>query len=164
MASLSKAEFCISVASSRAELEAIVALFRAYAAELSVDLSAQHFDEELAGLPGAYAPPAGALLLARSEDDRTLGCIAIRPLRDGACEVKRFYVAPEARKLGLGRALIAASIEHARRAGYREIKLDTLPAMQTAIKLYESFGFAPIAPYGSHPYPGLICLGKPLGN
>lgn len=157
-------DFSITRAESGGDFADVGKLFRAYAAELPVDLGAQRFVEELAGLPGAYAAPGGALLLARSEDGRPLGCIAIRPLRDGACEVKRFYVAPEARQLGLGRALIAASIEQAHLAGYREMKLDTLPTMQTAIKLYESFGFAPIAPYGSHPYPGLICLGKQLGN
>lgn len=102
------------------------------------------------------------MLLARSPDGEALGCIALRPLDARACEVKRLYVAPSARGLGLGRALIEALAAEAQRLGYSEMKLDTLPEMAAAIALYRKLGFAPIPPYGSHPYPGLICLGKAL--
>lgn len=153
--------FTIDAAGPR-DLPDVADLFRAYAAALPVDLNAQRFIEELAGLPGAYAPPRGALLLARAPSAEPLGCIALRPLDAEACEVKRLYVVPAARGLGLGRALVAALIEEAQRLGYREMKLDTLPEMAAAVALYRRLGFAPIPPYGSHPYPGLICLGKAL--
>jgi GNAT superfamily N-acetyltransferase len=153
--------FTISDAGS-GDVADIAALFRAYAATLPVDLAPQGFEQELKKLPGAYARPSGALLIARAGDGAPLGCTALRRIDDEICEVKRLYVAPEARGAGLGRALVAAATERANRAGYREIKLDTLPGMHAAIALYEKSGFAPIAPYGSHPYPGLICLGKVL--
>lgn len=139
----------------------VAALFRAYAATLAVDLGPQGFEEELARLPGAYAPPRGALLLARG-DGAAIGCIALRPLTESACEVKRLYVRPDARGTGLGKALVAAILDEAARLGYHEIKLDTLEQMTPAIALYRGFGFTPIPPYGSHPYEGLVCLGKRL--
>ncbi|MFN3623679.1 MAG: GNAT family N-acetyltransferase [Hyphomicrobium sp.] len=145
-----------------ANLADVSGLFRAYAAALPVDLTAQSFVEELAGLPGAYAPPQGALLLARAQGGTPLGCIALRPLDAGACEVKRLYVKPATRGLGLGRALVEAIIDGAQRIAYRAMKLDTIPEMAAAVALYRSLGFAPIPPYGSYPYPGLICLGKAL--
>jgi putative acetyltransferase len=141
------------------ELADAAALFRAYAAALDVDLGFQGFEQELADLPGAYAPPQGALLLARGEDD-ALGCIALRRLDESACEMKRLYVRPAARGTGLGRALVAAVLAEAARLGYREIKLDTLPQLDAAIALYRSFGFQPIPPYGDHPYEGTLCFGK----
>jgi putative acetyltransferase len=144
------------------DLADIAKLFRAYAAMLPVSLDAQRFVEELAGLPGAYAPPRGALLIARSPDAEALGCIALRPIDPEACEMKRLFVAPAARGSGLGRALVEALIEEARRLGYREMKLDTLPDLGAAVRLYRDLGFAPIPPYGTHPYPGLVCLGKRL--
>jgi putative acetyltransferase len=141
------------------ELADAAALFRAYAAALDVDLGFQGFEQELADLPGAYAPPQGALLLARGEDD-ALGCIALRRLDESACEMKRLYVRPAARGTGLGRALIAAALAEATRLGYREITLDTLPQLDAAIALYRSFGFQLIPPYGDHPYEGTLCFGK----
>jgi putative acetyltransferase len=145
-----------------ADLADVAALFRAYSAALAVDLGPQGFEAELAELPGAYVPPRGALLLARDQDGNALGCIALRPLTEVVCEVKRLYVRPEARGTGLGKALVAAALDEAARLGYREIKLDTLEHMQAAIALYRSFGFVPIPPYGTHPYEGLVCLGKTL--
>lgn len=144
------------------DLADVSALFHAYAATLPVDLNAQRFIEEVADLPGAYGAPAGALLIARSDDGGALGCVALRRLDDAACEMKRLYVDPATRGSGLGRALVEAVIEQGRRLGYREIKLDTLPHMQSALALYRRLGFKQIAPYGNHPYPGLICLGRPL--
>lgn len=154
--------FTISAPTGTGDLAVVADLFRAYAADLPVDLNAQRFIEELASLPGAYGPPRGALLVARAPGGDPLGCIALRPLDDHACELKRLYVAPIARGLGLGRALAQAILDEARRLGYHQVKLDTLPQMHAAIALYRSLGFTPIPPYGSHPYPGLICLGKAL--
>jgi GNAT superfamily N-acetyltransferase len=146
-----------------ADLADMAALFRAYAAALAVDLGPQGFERELAELPGAYVPPRGALLLARDQDGNALGCIALRPLAEVVCEVKRLYVLPEARGTGLGKALVGTVLDEAARLRYHEIKLDTLDHMQAAIALYRNFGFAPIEPYGTHPYEGLVCFGKALG-
>ena len=142
------------------DLADVAALFRAYAAALHIDLGVQGFEQELAELPGAYAPPHGALLLARGEEGAALGCVAIRRLDGLACEMKRLYVCPEARGTGLGRALVAAVLAEAPRLSYRQIKLDTLPQLGEAIALYRNFGFQPIPPYGDHPYEGTICFGR----
>jgi len=149
-------------AAAQSDLADVRALFAAYAGSLPVDLGAQGFDAELASLPGPYGAPGGALLIARSDAGEALGCIALRRLDADACEVKRLYVLPKARGMRLGKALIAAVIAEARGAGYRQMKLDTLPHMQPAIAVYRDHGFVPIAPYGSYPYPGLMCLGKTL--
>ena len=152
----------IGPARSATELISTAALFRAYAADLPVDLSPQGFSQELASLPGVYGPPGGELLLAK-RGDHVLGCIALKSLGPPrVAEIKRLFVRPQARRIGVGKALVAAVAAAAQRLGYEEIKLDTLPQMQSAIALYKSNGFAPIPPYGSHPYPGLICLGKTL--
>ena len=142
------------------DLADAAALFRAYAAVLDVDLGFQGFEQELADLPGAYAPPQGTLLLARGVDGAALGCVALRPLDASACEMKRLYVRPEARGTGLGRALVVAVLSEATPLGYREIKLDTLPQLEEAIALYRAFGFQPIPPYVDHPYEGTICFGR----
>ena len=112
-------------------------------------------------LPGVYAPPDGELLLAK-RGDHVLGAIALKPLEPQVGEIKRLFVRPQARKIGVGKALVAAILKTAMERGYGEIKLDTLPDMQAAIALYKSFGFAAIPPYGSHPYPGLVTLGLKL--
>jgi len=142
------------------DLADVAALFRAYAAVLDIDLGVQGFEQELAELPGAYAPPQGTLLLARGGDGAALGCVALRPLDESACEMKRLFVRSEARGTGLGRALVVAVLAEATRLGYREIKLDTLPQLEEAIALYRDFGFQPIPPYGDHPYEGTICFGR----
>jgi GNAT superfamily N-acetyltransferase len=144
-----------------AELTATAALFRAYARALDIDLSHQGFDAELAALPGAYGPPGGEILLAKRAD-HVLGCIALKPLAPRVAEIKRLFVREQLRGTGIGKALVAAMVGTARALGYDEIKLDTLPQMQGSIALYRACGFAPVAPYGSHPYPGLLCLGKML--
>jgi putative acetyltransferase len=123
---------------------AIVALLREYEAGLGVSLCFQDFEAELAGLPGAYAPPLGQMLLARSVRDGALvGMVALRPVPGcaGVCEMKRLYVRAEARGTGLGRRLALAVIDEAARLGYRRICLDTLPAMQEAQTLYRALGF-----------------------
>ncbi|MFO1075487.1 MAG: GNAT family N-acetyltransferase [Geminicoccaceae bacterium] len=155
----------IAPAASAADIAAVAALFRAYADGLGVDLCFQGFASELAGLPGSYAPPAGCLLLARGAAGEPLGCVALRPLPEaGRCEMKRLYVAPAARGLGLGRALVEAVLAAARGLRYREIRLDTLPGMAAALALYRAAGFAPIAPYYATPLVGTIFLGLALAD
>lgn len=139
------------------DLAAARALFQVYADGIGVDLSYQDFAGELAGLPGSYAPPRGALLLARDPAGAPLGCVALRPLGD-AGEMKRLYVAPAARGLGLGAALMRAIVGEARRIGYRAMRLDTLPDMAAAQAMYAAAGFRPIAPYYDGAAPGTIFL------
>jgi len=154
--------FAIQPARSATELISAAALFRAYAATLPIDLAPQGFSQELESLPGVYGPPSGELLLAK-RGDHVLGCIALKPLEPPrVAEIKRLFVRPQARKIGVGQALVAAIMVTAQRLGYGEIKLDTLPGMESAIALYKSNGFAPIPPYVSHPYPGLVTLGRIL--
>ena len=141
----------------------VAALFSAYGASLGVDLSYQNFEAELAGLPGAYAPPAGALLLAISEQNLPLGCVALRPMAaPGACEMKRLYTTQDARGRGVGRALAVAVIDAARRAGYRTVCLDTLPDMHSAQALYRDLGFELTPPYYPTPIAGTIFMRKTL--
>jgi GNAT superfamily N-acetyltransferase len=160
--------FRIARVRSAADLGAVKGLFEAYAASLDIDLSFQDFAAELAGMPGRYAPPSGELLLARGGDGEPLGCVGLRSLgpggcRDGSCcEMKRLYVSPLARGLGLGRALVDAVIAEAGRIGYREMRLDTLPSMAGAVALYERAGFVPVAPYYDTPVAGTIFLGRQL--
>ncbi len=131
------------------DLDEIRALLREYAAWLEVDLCFQNFEQELAGLPGEYAPPRGRLLIAEGA-----GCVAVRSIDDETCEMKRLYVRPEQRGSGLGRSLILAIIEEARGIGYRRMRLDTMPKMAGAQRLYASFGFRDIAAYRYNPEPG----------
>ena len=111
-------------------------LLREYASSLQVELEFQRFDDELAGLPGAYVPPGGALLVARANTG-LVGCVAVRALDERTCEMKRLYVRSSQRGTGLGRRLAEASIAEARRLGYRAMRLDTLPEMGAARSLYE---------------------------
>ena len=123
-------------------------LFREYASSLGVDLSFQHFEEELAALPGDYAPPRGRLLLTCD------GCVALRPLSSDVCEMKRLYVRPDARGTGVGRALVQRVIDEARSIGYRAMRLDTLPSMTAAAAMYRAFGFREIDAYRFNPVEG----------
>lgn len=145
------------------EIAAAASLFREYADWLGIDLSFQGFEAELASLPGKYAPPSGELLLAYSPAGDALGCAAVRPLDGlGVCEMKRLYVRPAARGLGIGTALVGAIITSAQELGYAEMKLDTLPSMADAFALYERFGFLRIPAYYHNPVPGTVYLGKRL--
>lgn len=128
-------------------------LFREYERSIGVSLCFQGFEEELAGLPGKYAPPGGRLFLATVEGEPA-GCAALRPAPGGRGEMKRLYVRESARGLGLGRALAVRILEAAREAGYREVCLDTLPTMRGAQALYEALGFRDAAPYGGEALPG----------
>src|SRR5216684_1187421 len=118
------------------DVEEVRALFHEYAMSLPFALDFQDFDDELAGLPGAYAPPRGALLLARGA-----GCVGLRPIDETSCEMKRLYVRPSARGTGLGRRLAEAVVAEARRLGYAHMRLDTVPGMDSAQSLYERLGF-----------------------
>jgi ribosomal protein S18 acetylase RimI-like enzyme len=158
-----RALFQIRPVRSADDLKAAVELFEAYASSLGIDLSYQDFTAEMAAMPGKYAPPAGELLLARDIHGAPWGCVGLRPPPpDGCCEMKRLYVSPRGRGLGLGRALIDAIIGEARRIGYREIRLDTLPTMVEAISLYKKAGFISIEPYYETPIAGTIFLARPL--
>lgn len=160
---MSAASFRIVPARSDADLDAVAALFRAYAGSLGVDLAYQDFAAELAALPGKYAPPDGELLLARDEGGRALGCVALRPIEPrGCCELKRLYVTPDGRGLGLGRALVEAITTAAIRIGHRELRLDTLPSMRAAQALYRRLGFRPIEPYYDTPIAGTVFLARSL--
>ena len=138
-------------------LEAVRELFREYARKLNVDLCFQHFDAELATLPGAYTAPAGALLLA-FVDGALAGCGAYRALPDvdyaNACEMKRLYLRPAFRRFGLGRLLAQRLMDEAHRSGYAVMLLDTLDEMEAARGLYASLGFEEIAPYYFNPIAG----------
>ncbi len=157
--------FHIRPVSTAEDLRATADLFARYAASLPVDLSYQDFASELEALPGKYAPPRGALLLARDADGAPLGCVGLRPISPkGVCEIKRLFLLPGARGLGLGRALTEAVIEAARRLGYQELRLDTLPTMEAAIGLYEQIGFRRIAPYYAPTPPGTIFMSLELSR
>jgi putative acetyltransferase len=139
------------------ELDALRAIFREYARGLGIDLCFQNFEQELAELPGDYAPPRGALFLARV-DGEVAGCCALRPLDStdypNAAEMKRLYVRKPFRNFGLGRELAEAALDAAREAGYACVLLDTLDDMEAARELYEELGFEEIPPYYHNPIAG----------
>lgn len=144
------------------QIEIARTLFREYSAWVEIDLCFQNFEEELAELPGDYAPPDGRLLLAL-HNAQVAGCIALRKLGEGICEMKRLFVREAFRGHGLGRKLIETAIDEAKQIGYERMRLDTLPPkMNDAIALYRSFGFKEIAPYYNNPVPGAKFMELPL--
>lgn len=158
----------IKLAASEDEIETVRGLFREYENWLGLDLCFQGFEEELKNLPGKYAAPEGRLYLALV-DGQPAGCIAMRMLEDGVCEMKRLFLRETARGRGLGRALIERVIEDARLQGYRKMRLDTYPPkMGKAVWLYESHGFRVIEPYYDNPHGDTLFmeldLSAPLAN
>lgn len=136
------------------DIDLVRVLFREYQAFIAVDLCFQSFEEELAALPGRYAPPQGAILIAGDG----AGVVALRALDPFTAEMKRLFVRPAVQGTGLGRALAEAVIDVARSRGYSRLRLDTLPQMGTAIAMYRRLGFVDIAPYTANPIAGALYL------
>jgi putative acetyltransferase len=148
----------IAQAKTDEDLAVATALFREYEQWLGLDLCFQDFERELDDLAGRYFPPRGRLLLVRGSPG-VVGCIAMRDLGDGVCEMKRLYLREEGRGKGLGKRLVDRLIDEARDAGYRSMRLDTLPEkMGSAVALYRSRGFREIPPYYHNPYPGVLFM------
>jgi ribosomal protein S18 acetylase RimI-like enzyme len=160
---MSNRPYVIIPARSPDDIFAATRLFDAYVAALGIDLTFQDFASERAAMPGKYAPPRGELLLAKAQDGTALGCVALRPIQpEGFCEIKRLYVAPPGRGLGLGRALAEAILDIATRLGYQEARLDTLPAMIEAVTLYRTLGFEAADAYYETPIPDTIFMRRTL--
>lgn len=147
----------IRQASTDNEIAIARILFQEYAAWLGVDLAFQGFGAELVDLPGVYSPPRGRLLLA-SEKGETVGCIALRSLTELACEMKRLFVRPAFHGRGIGKMLAERVVREAKMIGYASMKLDTLPSMDAARRLYEALGFVRIPAYYDTPLPGTIFM------
>lgn len=160
---MSEVVLTIAPVATAADLETAAGLFAAYAAALDIDLGYQDFVAELACFPGKSAPPSGEILLARDRAGLPRGCVALRPLGTaGCCEMKRLHVRPEARGLGLGRALVDRIITVAQSLGYSEMRLDTVPSMTGANALYRKAGFVPIEPHYETPIAGTLFLVRRL--
>jgi len=151
----------IELVTSEPSLSQVRDIFREYQSSIGVDLCFQNFEEELSSLPGKYAPPEGRLYLAFI-DGGLAGCIALRPLQENNCEMKRLYVRSQFRGRDLGRSLANKVIEDARQIGYRKMFLDTMSTMKTAQALYSSLGFREISPYCYNPADGVQYLGLDL--
>lgn len=140
-------------------LDEVRRLFSEYAAMLGVDLGFQNFDEELAQLPGKYAPPSGRIHIAW-RGGRAAGCVALRPFDEGRCEMKRLFVRAEFRGLGIGRLLADRIVADAREIGYRSMLLDTLESLPEAVALYTKMGFNRIGAYCHNPQPDAVFMEK----
>ena len=150
--------FALTQAESAAQIAQARELFLEYAESLGFSLCFQNFEQELAGLPGGYAPPDGRLLLAECEG-QVAACVALHKLEQGVCEMKRLYLRPPFRGKGLGRALAERIIAEARQIGYHHMRLDTVePVMKDAVAMYRKLGFKEIAPYCPNPMPGVVYM------
>ena len=148
----------LAQAASAAQVATVRELFLEYAKTLGFSLCFQSFDQELASLPGDYAPPCGRLLLAEV-DGAAAGCVALHALGADICEMKRLYLRPAFRGKGLGRVLVEAILGEAREQGYRLIRLDTVePVMKDAVAMYRKLGFREIAPYRENPIAGALYM------
>ena len=154
-------ENAVITGATAADLDAVRALFRSYQNWLGIWLQFQDFEGELDDLPGKYAPPEGALLLAR-DGAQVVGAVALRPLEAGLCEMKRLYVLPDFQGRGIGRALASAIIDAGRCAGYRAMRLDTVARMAAAVGIYRAFGFVEIPPYTYNPEPDVLYFQRVL--
>ena len=160
-----KSSFNITSVRPVEDLEATINLFRAYAESLNIDLAFQDFENEMATMPGKYAPPTGELLLARNSQGEPIGSVGLRPfgpLGSGCCEMKRLYTVPTVRGFGVGKALVTTILDIARTLGYEEIKLDMLPNMDAAIELYKQVGFVETEAYYDTPITETIFLTRSL--
>lgn len=160
-----KPSFNIVPVRTAEDLKATINLFRTYAESLGIDLTFQDFDNEMATMPGKYAPPTGELLLARNAQGEPIGCVALRALESSdstCCEMKRLYTLPTVRGLGVGKALVTAILDIACNLKYEEIKLDTLPGMEAAIGLYKKAGFVETEAYYDTPLVETIFLTRSL--
>jgi len=150
--------FDLRQAESLEEIASIRELFLEYANSLGFSLCFQSFDQELASLPGDYAQPQGRLLLA-TQEGVAAGCVALHPLSDRICEMKRLYVRPQFRGQGLGKLLAQQIIAEARATGYKQLRLDTVePMMREAVVMYRKMGFREIAPYRRNPIAGALYM------
>jgi ribosomal protein S18 acetylase RimI-like enzyme len=156
-------ESTVSLVRDREPLAEVRALFEEYAASLGFDLASQDFDRELEALPGTYAAPGGALLLA-TVDGSPAGCVGVRPFADGVCEMKRLYMRHAFRGRGIGRRLALEAIRVGWDLGYRAMRLDTVPGMREAIGLYTALGFHAIAPYRPNPIAGAAYMELELSS
>lgn len=143
------------------QVEQVRTLVLEYAAGLGISLDFQDFAQEMSEFPADYVPPQGALFLATGEQGPA-GCVGLRPLEPGICEMKRLYVRASHRGLGLGQQLARIVIAEARALGYAAMRLDTLSHMHAAIALYQSLGFQPVAPYYDNPIPGALFFERRL--
>jgi putative acetyltransferase len=147
-----------SLSESEIQLAQARELFLEYAQSLGFSLCFQNFDHELASLPGHYAPPEGRLLLAEYEG-HLAGCVAMRKLEDGICEMKRLYLRPQFRGKGLGRVFAEQIMAEARQIGYRLMRLDTVePVMKDAVAMYRRLGFKEVAAYCANPIAGALYM------
>lgn len=153
----------VTPADTPAEVAETTRLFVEYAESLNFSLCFQGFDAEITDMPGRYAPPRGRLLLARV-DGAAAGAVGLRPLDGNICEMKRLYVRPDFRRLGLGRRLAEAILARGREAGYGRMRLDTLASMTAAGALYHDLGFVEIAPYYDNPLDGVRYYECALGD
>ena len=155
--------FTFSQVESPTQIAQARELFLEYEKALGISLCFQNFDQELAGLPGGYAPPSGSLLLGHFQG-QLAGCVALHSLEPGICEMKRLYLRPAFRGKGLGRIMVDTIVSEARRIGYHLLRLDTIePLMKDAVRTYRRMGFREIPPYCANPCEGALYMELDLG-